>query len=406
MAQGTIRTRCKVCRKAGLVEKECKTHKERVYNALFPGPDGRQISKTLLTKGDADKWLAKTATELNEGVYRSIQPRKTKELCEQYLAGQRGNLRPAVYTGYKNYVLRFQNTFGELPISRVNGKMLTDFLAKNYEHNGFWHRKKAQQHIKAIFKIAELDGAIKDNPTKILKNVRNTTKREAYPYLSRERVKELVDVSGDPMVHLYYKMAIFTGMRPNELCGLARKSIDLDKKQIKVEQTVYYFKTKEERGGHNEPFKFQGCKSHAGYRILPIGKDLLADLEIYLINSPENRHNLLFARGNGDPVHHDHNIVKKHFNGHIAALHRRTEFPKIEFYDLRHTFASILFEMKINLKKVQYLMGHEDFETTANLYARLFGKAIEEDEEFMGVADQMERFLGGSKLASKDPIRV
>ena len=45
--------------------------------------------------------------------------------------------------------------------------------------------------------------------------------------------------------------------------------------------------------------------------------------------------------------------------------------PKYRPYDLRHFFASMLIEQRVSLKRVQYLMGHEDVRTTLNVYGHL-----------------------------------
>ena len=42
---------------------------------------------------------------------------------------------------------------------------------------------------------------------------------------------------------------------------------------------------------------------------------------------------------------------------------KEIERPKYRPYDLRHFFASVLIEQKINLKKIQTLMGHTNIET-------------------------------------------
>lgn len=392
MAQGSIRTRCKVCREGKLDTALCK-HKERVFQARYPLFDGTEAVKTCRTIGDAQAFLHKVATENNEGTYKKIAPKKLKEIAESYLLSHRGNIRPATYSVYQYHVNWIKEALGDYPISKITHKMLNDFMAK-YLHQSASQREKIQCRLKGIFKLAELEGAIKHNPANYLKSIQNLKVKKDTSVLPPNRIKELLEATPDSVTRLYYQLALFTGMRPNELCGLRKDFINLDKCELKVNQTLYYFKTKEERGNCPTPYTILPCKSPAAYRMLPIGKDLIAPLQIRLIEAPENPLNLLFTKKNGKPLHHDSDIVDDHYNPLIKVLHRRTEFPIMEFYDCtRHTYASMLFEMGINLKKVQYLMGHEKFETTANLYARIFGKNISEDNEFKSVANKMESFV-------------
>ena len=54
-------------------------------------------------------------------------------------------------------------------------------------------------------------------------------------------------------------------------------------------------------------------------------------------------------------------------------------------YDLRHFFASMLFENKANLKKIQTVMGHTNIETTLNVYGHLLEDPDKKDTEPVGM---------------------
>ena len=43
--------------------------------------------------------------------------------------------------------------------------------------------------------------------------------------------------------------------------------------------------------------------------------------------------------------------------------------PKMGPHKLRHTFCTMLFDADVDLKTVQYLMGHSDPQTTLSIYA-------------------------------------
>ena len=59
----------------------------------------------------------------------------------------------------------------------------------------------------------------------------------------------------------------------------------------------------------------------------------------------------------------------------------------MRFYDLRHSCASILYEMKVGLKEVQKWLGHFNIATTGNIYTH-----ISKSRESM-IADEMENAL-------------
>lgn len=64
-------------------------------------------------------------------------------------------------------------------------------------------------------------------------------------------------------------------------------------------------------------------------------------------------------------------------------------------YNLRHTYCTSLFEIGVDLKKAQYLMGHADIKTTANIYTHFTGKSLED------VGNLIRKKLGGGQTLDK-----
>ena len=54
-------------------------------------------------------------------------------------------------------------------------------------------------------------------------------------------------------------------------------------------------------------------------------------------------------------------------------------------YDLRHFFASMQIENRVNLKRLQKLMGHEKIETTLNVYGHLIERVESRAERHTGM---------------------
>ena len=61
------------------------------------------------------------------------------------------------------------------------------------------------------------------------------------------------------------------------------------------------------------------------------------------------------------------NYLTEYFPKYIA----KHGMPKMQFHDLRHTFASILINQDVPLLNVSTFLGHSDLSTTANIYAHL-----------------------------------
>ena len=69
--------------------------------------------------------------------------------------------------------------------------------------------------------------------------------------------------------------------------------------------------------------------------------------------------------------------------------------PKYRPYDLRHFYASMLIEQRVNLKRVQYLMGHEDIRTTLNVYGHLIERIEAKADKTPGLLASMRKRSSG-----------
>jgi integrase len=67
------------------------------------------------------------------------------------------------------------------------------------------------------------------------------------------------------------------------------------------------------------------------------------------------------------------------------------ERPKYRPYDLRHFYASMLIDQRVNLKRIQTLMGHRNIQTTLNVYGHLIERAEAEAEARVSVLGCMNR---------------
>ena len=74
--------------------------------------------------------------------------------------------------------------------------------------------------------------------------------------------------------------------------------------------------------------------------------------------------------------------------------------PKYKPYDLRHFYASMLIDDKVNLKRIQTLMGHEDIKTTLNVYGHLIERVEAAERERTSVLTRLKRNSCGKSVAS------
>lgn len=171
-----------------------------------------------------------------------------------------------------------------------------------------------------------------------------------------------------PMLYL----AVDSGMRPQEYLALAKSA--LRPHGVQVERAL------------------EGCgsaisvtKTPAGRRFIDLSADTLDMVRHYAKHkSVRNDYDLIFPTDNGQ-WQSRRNWQRRGFEvacekaGLVEEVEdaegNKVQRVKYRPYDLRHFFASMLIDRKVNLKKIQTLMGHTNIETTLNVYGHLLDEA-------------------------------
>ena len=187
-----------------------------------------------------------------------------------------------------------------------------------------------------------------------------------------------------PMLYL----AVDSGMRPQEYLALSGSALR--------ENGVFVDRAIEGSGKH-----ISVTKTPAGRRFIELSPDTLDMVRHYAENHAiKNNHDLVFPTDTGQ-WQSRRNWHQRGFNAACqeAGLTRpvivegkpvmKDGKPVTEVkycpYDLRHFFASMLFEKKANLKKIQTVMGHTNIETTLNVYGHLLEDTDKKDTEPVGM---------------------
>lgn len=183
-----------------------------------------------------------------------------------------------------------------------------------------------------------------------------------------------------PMLYL----AADSGMRPQEYVAAARANI--------IGHGINVDRALERLGG------ISVTKTPAGHRFIDLSPETLDMAKHYADkHAPKSQYDLLFPAENGSWVD-PKNWTRRGFYvacekaGLLNECEEDGETvyrPKYSPYDLRHFFASMLIEQRVNLKRIQYLMGHEDIRTTLNTYGHLIERMEAKKEKPRGLLTMM-----------------
>ncbi len=194
-----------------------------------------------------------------------------------------------------------------------------------------------------------------------------------------------------PMLYL----AADSGMRPQEYLVVARSN--LSDKGVKVDRAL-------DAGGR----EISVTKTAAGRRFIDLSPSTIDMVRHYADNhAPKNKHDLVFPTSNGSWVS-SNNWRRRGFvaacveAGLVDTVEKdgeKVEVPRYKPYDLRHFFASMLIEQRVNIKRIQTLMGHSDIQTTLNVYGHVIERVEWEEENRFGMLASLSENSCGKSVA-------
>ena len=221
------------------------------------------------------------------------------------------------------------------------------------------------------FSMACEDGIIARNPCQFKLDLPPKKQRDSLTVEQQRKLLELV--KGDKKYAWMYDLIVIllnTGLRIGELLGLTIADIDMNKRVIHVDHQLRSF--------------YDGkmvqvitkTKTDSSIRMIPITPPVYESLCRVIARRPMNastlsfdgyKNFLFFTRS--CTVRTPETIV--YFMKVIRDTYNQT-YPDDPIYlsahVLRHTFCTNLINAGVNIKHVQYLMGHKNVETSLNIY--------------------------------------
>jgi integrase len=196
--------------------------------------------------------------------------------------------------------------------------------------------------------------------------------------LTPEQAKKLLEAAKNHRLEALLTVALATGMRKGELLSLQWADVDFEDMSLQVKRTFlgkYKGENKE-----NEP------KSASGRRSIPLAQFAVDVLKQHRIRQLEERlqigdawidRDLVFCKHNGDF------FALTTFRTWFKALLKEAGLPDIRFHDLRHSAATILLSMGVDMKVIQQILGHSNYAITANIYSHVLPSMSREASQKM-----------------------
>lgn len=193
------------------------------------------------------------------------------------------------------------------------------------------------------------------------------------PFTLEEQKKFIAEIK-DHELEMLFVTALNSGLRQGELFALTWKDIDFDECYININKTIVYIAEVSEEGREKLERVIQTPKTKNSIRKVSIPTFLVDKLTEYKENQAKNKlksskryeeNNLVFCNRYGKYL--DSSSVRRKFKKVLID----SNINERKFHDLRHTYATRLFELGETPKMVQMLLGHSNISITLDTYTHV-----------------------------------
>lgn len=317
----------------------------------------------------------------------AVKKRTLNEQFEEYLL-----IKELAETTKVNYIKTWNNRvkdeIGNYKVVQLRVSDIKKFYIKlskaGYSYSTI---KLIHNLIYPALEMAVEDDIIRKNPAKNALSSDMGTEPQDKIALSSEQQKKLLSfVKNSSIYNVHEHMLVImleTGVRCGELIGLTWENVDMQKREIVVEHQLVY-----KNWGDGSRFHITTPKTDAGRRTIPMTQVVhKAFLEQKKLNFMLGRHcteevdgysDFIFLTKTGKPLMPAavnnvlYNIVDAYNKAEVSNARRERRnavlLPKFSAHVLRHTACTNLARRGINIKALQYVMGHAHSDVTLDVY--------------------------------------
>jgi Site-specific recombinase XerD len=317
--------------------------------------DGRFV-ETMTIDGKRKYFYGLTEREVLRKIkdFTTVKARGSKfiDVASEWKEDHFKTIRNGTKTCYSPAYTRAVEEFGEEYIDTIETKDIYAFI------HGIIKKGYSQKTVKTqklvlnlIFNYAIVSGELDTNPTTAIRLPSNLpkTKRE----IPADDVIETVRNSVNCHFGLFAYFLVYTGCRRGEALAVRYEDIDFDNNAIRITKAAEW------QGNHPS---ISLPKTEAGNREI-ILLDALSE------KIPKNKTGYLFASADGKLM------TSSAFKRHWERYRREAGLNKAAFtvtpHQLRHAYATMLYEAGIDEKMAQELLGHANISVTRDIYTHI-----------------------------------
>lgn len=276
-----------------------------------------------------------------------------------------GRIKASSRQTYRNMLNRHLfPAFGEYNLSEITPEVIWAYAreleARDYASSTVHGILRL---LNSILRSAVEEGLILRNPCR---KVHMRSEKVAKQRVLNRREQRAILAQASEKQDIPALLCLYTGMRLGEICALKWEDVNWEQGSILICRTVQRLRSDREntdrdtRQRQRTSLCVDTPKSSSARRIMPLPGFILEVLR--RLEESCGGQGYVFG---SDTCPAEPRTVQRRFQ----ALARKSGIEGVHFHSLRHSFATRMLELGIDMKTVSVLMGHSSVRTTLEFYA-------------------------------------
>lgn len=336
--------------------------------------DGKRKYKTVYgeTQKEAEDKAAEFKAQKHLGVNIAEENKSFDYWSAKFLKYKHSKVGEGCYKGIAQKLKHINERIGNMDVTTIRLCDVQDVIDEFYECNPYTHKQSSKKTLKGYISAVNMcfnymvsNRVIANNPLYLLEVPKNSvqTKRSA---INSQQIKWILDT--EHRARIPAMIMLYCGLRRGELTALEWSDVNFSERFININKSY-----------DNATHSIKSTKTENGLRKVP-----MPDIIYELLSHQKKTYKLVCPNTLG-------NYMEKHNWDKLWSGYMRTLNLKYGKFDsppqtnrkvpvmidtftphqLRHTYATLLYDAGVDVITAKYLLGHSDIKTTLQIYTDL-----------------------------------
>lgn len=333
------------------------------------------MSRNFSDKRSAEAWAAQMAVEMGNGSGIPDSRITLAQFLDRWLQDQKPRVAPTTLVRYHDFArLYVKPALGHVRLSKLGPQLIQSFYTAKLTNDNLSAGTVLLLHryLSKVLRDATRMGVLGRNPVALV----DAPKRSTFQATIWDPEQARLFLGEAKRTSPYYGLYLFsatTAVRPGEALALRWDDVNLPLQTADIRRKVYRHTAKQrELCGLDTALVVSAPKTKNAIRTIPLISVMVEELR--RLQRKQAEHKKLFGdayEGNGLVFCTTHGrfldmggVIRRDFNEIVKQL----KLPKIRYYDLRHSAASYLIALGVDVQTVSNLMGHGSAAFTLSRY--------------------------------------